>query len=222
MVSFWGYIPFSGTACMGLYQILEHHHALQSLVFLTNMFVNWEIIHFENKHNEQDTSLQVTRPLQRAMYWMIPYGCNILIDRVLFETFWNVCSWIFSFAIKTWIEKNYAKNITIVCPTFLVSASTLNDVDPQWTRLIFLSFKTNKTDFFWSPHVFLGFKTYKWWFLSGQTRFESWISSNFKQCLVFGSPGWPMIPPNVIYVIYLDVTLQKFTNRKNQHMWGSL
>jgi hypothetical protein len=79
--------PIFRHACMGLSQILEHHHALQSLVFLTNMFVDWDIIHFENKHNEQDTSLQVTRPLQRAMYWMISYGCNILIDRVLFETF---------------------------------------------------------------------------------------------------------------------------------------
>lgn len=88
-------------ACMGLSQILEHHHALQSLVFLTNMLVDWDITHFENKHNEQNTSLQVTRPLQRAMYWMISYGCSIVTDRVLFETFWNVCSCISCFANKT-------------------------------------------------------------------------------------------------------------------------
>lgn len=87
----------------------------------------------------------------------------------------------------------------------------MNQVDsPQFQN-------KNKPDFFWSPHVFLGLKILKPindGFLSGQTRFESWISSNIKQCFVFGSPGWPMIPPNVIYVIYLDVTLQKLTNLK--------
>ena len=110
--------------------------------------------------------------------------------------------------LRLGLKKTYAKNITIVCPTFLVSASTLNDVDPQWTRLISSVSKQIKQTFSGHPMFFLVSKPINDGFLSGQTRFESWISSNFKQCLVFGSPGWPMIPPNVIYVIYLDVTLQ--------------